>query len=82
VLNGSGQIPLYELTKEFLKDSAYASPYLMEMKKSQVTLSYWRGLESLTILLRVEFFSLVNPLVPLDPIGGGVEFLRDPVDIL
>jgi hypothetical protein len=73
---------LYEIAKEFLKDSAYVSPYLMEMKKSQVTLSCWRGLESLTILLRVEFFSFVNPLVPLDPIGGGIEFLRDPVDIL
>lgn len=73
---------LYEFTKEFLKDSAYASPCLMEMKKRQITLSCVRGLESLAVLLRVEFFSFVDPLVPLDPIGGGVELLRDLVDIL
>ena len=73
---------LYEFTKEFLKDSAYASPCLMEMKKCQITLSYTCGLESLAVLLRVEFFRFVYPLVSLDSIGGGVELLRDPVDIL
>jgi len=74
-------IYLYEFTKEFLKDSAYADPCLMEVKSVR-SRSVARGLESLAVLLRVEFFRFVYPLVSLDSIGGGVELLRDLVDIL
>lgn len=71
----------YELRQEFLKDSVYACPGLTEVKKPLVTLSY-AGLESLAVLLRMEFLRFVNPPVSLYPIGGGVEFLCNLVDIL
>ena len=38
--------------------------------------------ELLAVLLLMELFGFVDPLIPLDSIGGGVEFLRDLIDIL
>ena len=40
-----------------------------------------KRLESLSILLTVLFLRLGDPILPLDPFGGGVEFLRDLGDI-
>ena len=71
----------YELMQKFLEDSVYVCTGLVEVK------SLWsrlvtHGLESLAVLLGMEFLRFVNPPITLYWIGGGVEFLCNLVDIL